>query len=461
MNKRVYSGLTAIKDYLRPDAEEYSPLVELPPELNPYYEKYGIHVYVKLLNTLPLANVKSLPAWNLLNDAKENLEGKTVVESSSGNTVFSLGILSNVFDIRKVKAIASRDVTQGKLNLLRIAGIDVQLIDGPLCPSPDDPKSSIAIARKLGKAPGWYNPGQYDNDANPEAHRIYTGPQIHSQLGGRVDMFVAGLGTTGTLVGTSDYLRSVDRDTKIIGVVRAPNNAVPGVRTTNGLDEVAFHWKENITDALVTVNEQDSYKNALKLIRHGLLVGPSAGFAYTGVLRQLERMERDGLVDEVAGGNVVFIAPDSMFPYVDEYLAILDAKHFGKIDDQATGSFLSEATNELGGIGELSVEDVYEDYDRRGNDLISQHYTLVDVRDEQEYQDHHLPGSVCIPFESLEARIDEIQSKRSVVFVCRRGTVSLRAALLAKQNNLEAYSMLGGTTEWSAKGLPRILPNTC
>ena len=461
MNKQVFSGDKGIIDYLRPDIDNYSPLVELPPELNPYYEEYGIHLYVKLLNTLPLANVKSLPAWSMLEHAPKRVQGINIVESSSGNTVFSIGILAKSFGVNKVKAVASRDVTQGKLNLLKIAGIDVQLVDGPLCPSPNDPRSSITIAKKIGKQPGWYNPGQYDNDFNPQAHREYTGPQIYTQLDGNVALFVAGLGTTGTLLGTSEYLRSVSKTVRIAGVVRAPNNAVPGVRTKNGLDEVAFGWQDVLTDALVTVNERESFEKSLAMIRHGLLVGPSTGFAYAGALKQLELMKQAKDLEQLRGGNIVFVAPDTMFPYVDEYLSVLDVSYFGKIDDQTTTSSTMEATNEIAAIAELSVEDVYNDYSSGGGVLSSQHYKLVDVRNEVEFQDHHIPGSINIPFEVVDQWLNEQKLLKPIVFVCRRGVTSLRAAQIAKEHDIEAYSMLGGTTEWSAKQLPRILSNYC
>lgn len=461
MSKQVYKGTRAIADYLRPDAENHTPLVELPPELNPYYEEYGVHIYVKLLNTLPLANVKSLPAWSMLDNAQQDLEGMSVVESSSGNTVFSLGILAKSFGIQKVKAVASRDVTRGKLDLLRVAGIDIQLVDGPICPSPNDPKSSITIARNIGETSGWHNPGQYDNDYNPQAHRDYTGPQIYAQLDGEIGMFVAGLGTTGTLVGTSDYLRKVAKDIQVIGIVRAPNNAVPGVRTKNGLSEVEFTWKDNVTDGLVVVNEREAYENGLAMIRQGLLVGPSTGFALAGVLKQLDAMKRNGTLESMRDKNVVFVAPDSMFPYVDEYLMILEPSCFGEIDDQTTTSPFREASHEIANVAELSVEDVYNDYAAVGEDLLSQHYKLVDVREEAEYEDHHLPDSINVPLESLEQWLAGEAIARPLVFVCRRGATSLRAVQIAKRQDLEAYSMLGGTTEWSAKELPRILPNYC
>jgi cysteine synthase/rhodanese-related sulfurtransferase len=463
MNNRYYNGPDALKNYLKPDVDEYSPLVELPEALNPFLGEFDIHINIKLLNTLPLSNVKSMPAWNMLATANQDLSDVTIVESSSGNTVFSLGILAKHFGAKKVLAVASRDVSPGKLDLLRLAGIDIQLIEGPLCPDANDPNSSISIAKRYGEQAGWHNPGQYDNDANPAIHRQVTGPQIYKQLNGEVAMFVAGLGTTGTLLGTAQFLIGKIPHLKVIGIVRAPNNAVPGVRTKNGLNEVTFDWGNTITDSLVVVNEHDSYEYSLRLIRQGLLVGPSAGFAYAGVLKQLTLMKENGTIEQLRGKNVVFIAPDSMFPYAQEYIEVLGDDYFPAIDNQLDESPEREASGKIVNVAELTVDDIYNDYlGNEVDDMKIQHYTLVDTRDPGEYLDHHLPDSINIPYPNLLAWLEsQNTSEKPLVFICRRGSISLRAAHEATQHGFSAYSMLGGTTEWSNKDYPRVKPLYC
>lgn len=463
MNNRRYSGPNALKDYLRPDEDEYSPLVELPEVLNPFLKKFDIHINIKLLNTLPLSNVKSMPAWNMLATAKQDLTDSTIVESSSGNTVFSLGILAKHFGAKKVMAVASRDVSPGKLDLLRIAGIEVQLVEGPLCPDANDPNSSIAIAKRYGEQDGWFNPGQYDNDANPAIHRRVTGPQIYNQLSGEIAMFVAGLGTTGTLLGTAQYLRSKVPELNVIGVVRVPNNAVPGVRTKNGLNEVTFDWDAATTDELVAVNEHTSYEHSLQLIRQGLLVGPSAGFAYAGVLSQLTSMQENGTIERLRGKNVVFVAPDSMFPYIQEYIDVLGDDYFPAIDNQLNELPEQEASDKIADVAELTIDDIYNDYiGSEAGDMKIQHYTLVDVRDPGEFLDHHLPDSINIPYTGLAKWLESKDAtSKPLVFICRRGSTSLRAAQHATQQGYSAYSMLGGTTKWSNKDYPRVKPLYC
>ena len=179
--KRAYLGADGLKGYLSPARDEYVPLVELPSALNQYLDSHNIHISLKLMNTLPLGNVKSLPAYNLLNST--GVAGKNIVESSSGNTVFSMGLLAPLFGANSVHAIASGNVSNGKLKLLQLANVNVELRDGPICPDASDPTSTIAVARAQGVRDGWVNPGQYDNDANPQAHQEITGPQLYDQLG--------------------------------------------------------------------------------------------------------------------------------------------------------------------------------------------------------------------------------------------------------------------------------------
>ena len=174
----VFSGPDAVKDFLNPDCNPPLPLVEIPKHLN-LFAKDGVRVFAKLMNFLPLANVKSLPAYNMLLE-KENgggLDGITsLIENSSGNTVFSLAVIGRLFGIAKTKAIVSHEVSWGKLQMLRFFGTEVMVNEEPICPDPSDKESGIYKAKQIGEQEGWFNPGQYDNEANPRAHEQWTGP---------------------------------------------------------------------------------------------------------------------------------------------------------------------------------------------------------------------------------------------------------------------------------------------
>ena len=120
------------------------------------------------MNFLPLANVKSLPAYNMLSEMPDNQKAKKlIIENSSGNTVFSLAVIGRVFGIPQTKAVVSHEVSEGKLKLLRLFGAEIIVNEEPICPDPKDPTSGIYKAKVWAKENNWFNPGQYDNEANP------------------------------------------------------------------------------------------------------------------------------------------------------------------------------------------------------------------------------------------------------------------------------------------------------
>lgn len=458
MNKEYYSGAGAIADYLRPTADKYIPLVELPAVLNPYLEPYDIHIDAKLMNTLPLGNVKSLPAWQMLEDMKDGA-GRRIVEASSGNTVMSLGVLGRYFGAHGVTAIASPDVSEGKLALLKLAGVEVELVKGPICPDPRDPNGAIAVARQKGALEGHINLGQYDNRANPRAHERITGPQLYAQLGDSLGMLCAGLGTTGTLLGTARMLRRKLPQLRVAGVIRAANNIVPGVRTENGLKEVSFEWQKVLTEPVIEIDQKESYRQSLLLIRHGLFVGPSAGFALAGTLKQLERLKLSGEIEQLRGKHVVFICPDSPFPYAAEYERVLEPGLFPEIKN---AELRPGAAASAPLVPELNVGEVREFLSGKGATSAAG-AELIDVREPEEFADHHLAGSINVPLGGITQWIRQYtpRSDTRVVFVCRSGNRSARATYLARLMEIDAYNMKGGTTEWSAKGYPRVKAPYC
>ena len=187
--------------------------------------------FAKLMNALPLANVKSLPALSMLLEAQREgaLDGvDTIIENSSGNTVFSLAVIARLFGINTTKAVVSHEVSRGKLNLLRFLGTEIIVNEEPICPDPNDPTSGIYKAKQWAKENNWFNPGQYDNKYNPHAHYRWTAPQVWEQTSGKIDILSVGLGTTGSVVGLGTYLKKKKKEINIIGVNRAPNNPVPG-----------------------------------------------------------------------------------------------------------------------------------------------------------------------------------------------------------------------------------------
>lgn len=324
----VFEGPTALRDFLDPERHPPLPLVELPASLNPL-QADGVRVFGKLMYLLPLLNVKSLPAIHMLLDAREKgrlEEVEALIENSSGNTAFALGIVAALHGIRRVVAVVPWDIAPGKLDLLRLCGVEPRLVRNV-----EGSKSGIALAREEGQLPGWFSPGQYDNPANPAAYEKWMLPEIWEQTAGRMTVFAAGLGTTGTLVGARRYFRSIPARVTLVGAIVAPGSAVPGVRSEAALREIQHPWRESV-DAVVEVATRESFKKSLELCRHGIMAGPSSGFALAGLIRYLEARRAAGELDALRNENAevlaTFVCADTPLPYLDKYSTHLDPSDF-------------------------------------------------------------------------------------------------------------------------------------
>jgi len=481
----VFSGQESVKDFLRPNNLLPTPLVEIPATLNPFY-KDGVRIYAKLMNTLPLQNVKSLPAYEMLSSAQKSGRLRNVyslIENSSGNTAFSLAVLGRMFGIPKTTAIVSHEVSPGKLKLLRLFNTSIRVNKEPICPDPNDLTSGIHIARRTGDKTGWFNPSQYDNVANPAAHRRYTGPQIWKQTRGRITVFCAGLGTTGTLVGAGNFLKKASRgQVTTVGVVRAPNNPVPGVRTNNLLKDIAFDW-QGTSDHLVTIDTKASFIQSLKLCRAGIIAGPSSGFALAGLLSFLKKAKRNNTINSLRNKNnevlAVFVCPDNPSPYLDEYFNYLPSTFFPKIINEElllrrpkTVPYINnvvtrtpelEPREAFKKIYNVQAKILWRQLENGETVNLNPDIRILDIRSLNEFNHAHLPGSVNIsPQQALALDKNSAYKKaRLILLVCESGERTKMYAQKLTKHGLPAFSLRGGIQEWSQKNLPRFRPTLC
>lgn len=336
----VFSGPDALKKFLDPGENAFIPLVELPAALNPY-AKDRVRIFAKLMNLLPLGNVKSAPAFNMIEDMYMNgrLEGvKKIVENSSGNTVSSVGLVARHFGIDKTQSYVPAEISRNKLLMLLFFGIEPIVNVEPENPVEGDPTSGVTKAKRDAERADVVNPGQYDNDANPRAHERWTARQIWQQTGGRIDVFCAGMGTTGTIIGNSRYLKKKDPSVRVVGVRRAPDNYVPGVRTQKLLKMVGFDWQPHV-DVIEDVETAKSYRKSLELSRAGIIVGPSSGLALTGLLQYIDHLKASAGLEDLRSGDdgdivCVFPCPDGPLPYLDEYFSYLDHTDFPPVQNE-------------------------------------------------------------------------------------------------------------------------------
>lgn len=461
-NLNIFKGKNSIKKFLDPKNNPPLPLIEIPDHLNPF-RKNGVRIFAKMMNFLPLGNIKSLPAYNMLLKNSNLEKTKTIIENSSGNTVFSLAVIGRIFGISQTKAIVSNEVSPGKLKLLRILGTEIIVNQEPICPDPSDKTSGIYKAKLWAKENKWFNPGQYDNVANPESHRKWTAPQIWEQLTGKIDFFCTGLGTTGTMVGCGSFFKKKNKQIKNIGVIRKPNNPVPGVRTKNLLQQIDFDWKK-YTDFIEEVGTKESFKKSLELCRAGLMAGPSSGFAFAGLLNFLSKNNHKNI-------NCVFICPDSPLPYTDEYFEYLDDEDFPKIENSELLKNSNESNKNTFNkeIPEIEPEKLFDEMFKKDKDtvwenikkqkkiFINKKIKVIDIRNPEEFEDFHIPNSQNYLDDSYYKNI----KNKKIIFVCKFGNLSRINTFRAKEKGFDAYSLKGGMLEWSKINLPRIRSITC
>lgn len=325
--RNVFSGPQSIRDFLDPSHCPPTPLVELPAILNPLHSR-RVRIFAKLAYLSPLLNVKHLPVFNMLREAEKagHLDGvHTIVESSSGNTAFSLAVIARLFGISRVIAYVPFDIAPGKLDMLRLAGAEPELKR-----SAAGETSSIDQARETGRKPGYFSPSQYENESNPQAFEKWLATEIWDQTEGKLTVFAAGLGTTGTVTGSAAFFRTCPRKVAVVGAMCAPDEAVPSVRSAAKLKEIRFDWTSHV-DASVEVGARESFRHSLGLCRAGMIAGPSSGFALAGLLHYLEPKsdaDLDALRNQDGDVLAAFVCGDTPLPYLDKYSTYLEADEF-------------------------------------------------------------------------------------------------------------------------------------
>lgn len=483
MENTVFSWASALQDFLDPN-NHVTPLVELPPHLNPYHED-GVCVFLKLQTFLPLGNIKSISARGMLKKLQD--EGQcekthTIVENSSGNTAFSLAVLGRTLGISHMRARVSNEITRWKLQLLQLFGVQPVVNQEQICPNPNDRKSWIYKAQSEGTQCGWYNPDQYHNLANPEIHYQLTGQQIWKQIltldtSYNFQFFCAGLGTTGTFIGITKYLKEQNPDFIALWVVRKPNNPIPWPRTLHLLQQIGFDWK-NYVDDLQEVSSKQAYETSLQLIRSGLVVGPSSWMALAGLFAQLQKMKTEWSLLQKKKKNqkisAVVICPDGPYVYLEEYMKYCDPKVFPDILNQdLLLEKYEEMSMEQNDTLQITCQDAFqhcytpqsrEKYEKTQYipDLIlAPEYVAIDLRTQDSFEHVHLQGFQCLPLDKLQLSDFSPYRSKKIFLLCSYGKQS--AYLASKLHNIgyDVVSITGGLAEWSDENLPRIRSQEC
>src|SRR5918992_927392 len=264
----------------------------------------------------PGGSIKDRVALRLIEAAERDgslRPGGTIVEPTSGNTGTGLAIAASLKGYRVI-AVMPDKMSKEKIDLLRAYGAEV--VVAPTEVPPDSPESYYRVADRLTEEiPGAFQPNQYKNQANPEAHYQTTGPEIWRQTEGRLTHFVAGVGTGGTITGAGRYLKERNPGIEVIGAdpvgsIYSGGEAKPYLVEGVGEDFWPESFDPSVVDRYVTVSDRDSFLATRRLARaEGILAGGSSGMAVHAALE---------IGREVGDSEAMFVVvlPDGGGPYL-------------------------------------------------------------------------------------------------------------------------------------------------
>lgn len=280
-------------------------------ELHNYENKYckGSKILAKLEYFNPAGSVKDRVAKQMILDAKESgalKEGSTIIEPTSGNT--GIGLASAAASLGyKCILVMPDSMSVERRNLLKAYGAEVVLSEGA-----KGMAGAVEKAEELAKSiDGSFIAGQFVNPSNPKAHYLTTGPELWEDTDGKIDVFVASVGTGGTLTGTARYLKEKKPDIKVIAVepkaspLLSEGKAGPHKIQGIGANFVPEILDTKIYDEVVAISDEKAYETANAIAKlEGILVGISSGAAVAAAA-EISSM------DEYKGKNIVVILPDS------------------------------------------------------------------------------------------------------------------------------------------------------
>jgi len=274
-----------------------TPLVELT-SLNK--KKPDVRVFGKLEGTNPGGSIKDRTAYWMIKKAEQSGEltkGKIILEPTSGNTGIALAMIGAAKGY-KVKLCMPECVSTERQHILQALNAEVVLT-----PAKEGTDGAIRKAHELHDAEPekYYMPNQFTNENNILAHYESTGPEILSQTNGEIDCFVAGMGTTGTLMGVYKFLKEKKPEVKVIGVEPPVGHAIQGLKNMKEaiIPEI---YDPKMMDEKITVDDGEAFETTRLLAgEEGIFVGMSSGAAVAGALRTAEKMK---------SGTIVVILPD-------------------------------------------------------------------------------------------------------------------------------------------------------
>ena len=269
-----------------------------------------VTVLGKLEGSNPGSSIKDRPAYYMISKAEESGEltrNRTIVEPTSGNMGISLAMIGAAKGY-KVKLFMPECVSTERCGVLTALGAEVVLT-----PAKEGTDGAIRRARQfVSEDPDkWYMPNQFDNVSNVVAHYETTGPEVFSQTEGEIDVFVAGMGTTGTLMGAGKYLKEKKPSVRIVGVEPPEGHTIQGLKNMNESIVPGIYHPE-IFDKKIVIEDGGAFETTrLLATREGLFLGMSSGAAVSAALQIASKMD---------SGTIVVILPDRGDRYLSTML---------------------------------------------------------------------------------------------------------------------------------------------
>lgn len=284
-----------------------TPLVEF----NHIEKKEGLNakILAKLEYFNPAGSVKDRIAKEMIEDAERKgtlKPGATIIEPTSGNTGIGLASIATAKGYNAI-IVMPETMSVERRNIIKAYGAEIVLTEGA-----KGMKGAIAKAEELSKEiPDSFVAGQFVNPANPEAHRKTTGPEIWNDTDGKVDIFVAGVGTGGTVTGVGEYLKQQNPDVKVVAVEPATSpvlsKGTAGAHKIQGIGAgfVPDTLNTKIYDEIITIDNDAAFEGGKEIASiEGILVGISSGAAFVAAKELAKRPEN-------AGKTIVVLLPDS------------------------------------------------------------------------------------------------------------------------------------------------------
>jgi cysteine synthase B len=283
-----------------------TPLVELK-RVNPNPK---VRLLAKLEGNNPAGSVKDRPALYMITKAEQSgrlTKDKTILEPTSGNTGIALAMIGAAKGYR-VKLTLPACVSSERRHILEAFGAEVLMT-----PANEGTDGAIRLAHRIveSEPDKYFMPNQFVNPDNPLAHYETTGPEIYKQSAGQIEFFVAGMGTTGTLMGISRFLREKLNHVKIIGVEPTPHHTIQGLKNMTESIVPSIYERGRLDD-VITMEDEDAYEMTRRLAaEEGIFAGISSGAAVAAAVR---------IARDMKSGTVVTILPDRGDRYLSTML---------------------------------------------------------------------------------------------------------------------------------------------